>query len=131
MTAPELGTQHRKMGYERSLETRRAQAEVKRQLGNGELTFRQALEHPNAGGIKVEQLLRAARGVGLVRAKSIMIAAGIPLEKRVRGLGKVQYAHLVLLMEETDVAHAARLPDDPSGDHGGSDVPEPPTESAD
>jgi hypothetical protein len=95
MTLPLLDDAQRTAGFEASLQSRRAQALLKQQLKAGEVDFGTAWFSDTAQGMKVYQLLKAMPRTGPKRAASLMKLAGIPADRRVRGVGPVQFGKLL------------------------------------
>ena len=92
---PLLDNDQRTAGYEASLRLRRAQADLKSALKYGAVDFGTAWFSETAQGMKVYQLLKAMPRMGPRRAASVMKLAGIPADRRVRGVGPVQFSKLL------------------------------------
>ena len=98
MTIPQLSSEQLGAAREAATQARRARAELKDQVKNGELTFNQALDKAvdddTLSGIKVIDLLRAMPRVGVTRATEIMENLQIAPNRRIRGLGRHQVMRL-------------------------------------
>lgn len=84
---PELTDEQLKAARERGLEARRAQAELKRLVRKGEITFDDALDDERAKRIRVRKLLMCVPGIGKTKTDNIMRGLRIPDNRRVQGLG--------------------------------------------
>ena len=98
MTIPQLSREQLGAAREAATQARRARAELKDQVKNGELTFNQALDKAvdddTLSRIKVIDLLRAMPRVGVTRATEIMENLQIAPNRRIRGLGRHQVMRL-------------------------------------
>ncbi len=98
MTIPQLSSEQLGAAREAATQARRARAELKDQVKNGELTFNQALDKAvdddTLSRIKVIDLLRAMPRVGVTRATEIMENLQIAPNRRIRGLGRHQVMRL-------------------------------------
>lgn len=98
MTIPQLSSEQLGAAREVATQARRARAELKDQVKNGELTFNQALDKAvdddTLSRIKVIDLLRAMPRVGVTRATEIMENLQIAPNRRIRGLGRHQVMRL-------------------------------------
>ena len=81
------------------MEARRVRADFKSRLKSGELSIAEALRLASAddvlGKLRVLDLLKCIPQVGDKRGARIMERLGVSPNRRVRGLGRVQYAALV------------------------------------
>lgn len=98
MTIPQLSSEQLGAAREAATQARRARAELKDQVKNGELTFNEALDKAvdddTLSRIKVIDLLRAMPRVGVTRATEIMENLQIAPNRRIRGLGRHQVMRL-------------------------------------
>lgn len=98
MTIPQLSSEQLGAAREAATQARRARAELKDQVKNGELTFNQALDKAvdddTLSRIRVIDLLRAMPRVGVTRATEIMENLQIAPNRRIRGLGRHQVMRL-------------------------------------
>lgn len=98
MALPPLTAEQRADALEKAAAARRARAEVKARLKNGNATIAEIItdadDNEVISKIKVSALLESLPGVGKVRAKQIMERMGINEGRRVRGLGANQRAAL-------------------------------------
>ncbi|WP_077352165.1 integration host factor, actinobacterial type [Tessaracoccus flavescens] len=98
MTIPQLSSEQLGAAREAATQARRARAELKDQVKNGDLTFNQALDKAvdddTLSRIKVIDLLRAMPRVGVTRATEIMENLQIAPNRRIRGLGRHQVMRL-------------------------------------
>lgn len=92
---PELTASQKESGLARALVVRQAQAELKRALKSGEIDFGTAYFSPVGDGMKVYQLVRSLPGYGPKKATSVLKLSGIPLDRRVRGVGINQLSKLL------------------------------------
>lgn len=92
---PQLTEEQRMAALARAMEVRRERKAVKDRLGSGGLSLADALELPEARGIRVSQLLMALPGWGKARVGALMARLGIPDNRRARGLGRRQREALV------------------------------------
>lgn len=98
MTIPQLSSEQLGAAREAATHARRARAELKDQVKNGDLTFNQALDKAvdddTLSRIKVIDLLRTMPRVGVTRATEIMENLQIAPNRRIRGLGRHQVMRL-------------------------------------
>ena len=94
MGPPKLTPEQRARALEKAAEVRRARAEIKQALRDGELTLAGLLERADADpvlqGIKVKAVLTSLPGLRKVKAFRLMDRLGIAENRRVRGLGAKQ-----------------------------------------
>ena len=98
MALPTLTDEQRKEALKKAAESRKARAELKDKLKNGELTLRQVLdddENPIVARMKVSMLLESLPGYGKAKAAKIMEQLGISESRRIKGLGKRQREDLL------------------------------------
>jgi len=95
---PTLTPEQRSAALEKAAEARKARAEIKTKLKDGDMTLSQVLEDGQSddivGKMKVSAVLEALPGVGKVKAAQTMEELGISDTRRVRGLGTNQVAAL-------------------------------------
>ena len=96
-------------GRAKSLATRQAQAEVKRQLSAGTTDFGTAWFSEAGRGMKVRALLLALPGVGQRKADSLLKLAGIDSTRRVRQVGPVQFSKLIKYLQPQPVSEAQKI----------------------
>ena len=98
MALPTLTPEQRSAALEKAAEARKARAELKTKLKDGDVTLSQVLEDGQTndivGKMKVSAVLEALPGVGKVKAAQTMEELGISDTRRVRGLGTNQVAAL-------------------------------------
>lgn len=98
MALPTLTPEQRSAALEKAAEARKARAEIKTKLKDGDMTLSQVLEDGQSddivGKMKVSAVLEALPGVGKVKAAQTMEELGISDTRRVRGLGTNQVAAL-------------------------------------
>ena len=94
MALPELTPEQRKAALEKAAEARKARAELKTSLKQGETTLKEVLDKADTneiiGKTKVSALLEAMPKVGKVKAREIMEELEIAQTRRLRGLGDRQ-----------------------------------------
>ncbi len=98
MALPTLTDEQRKEALKKAAESRKARAELKDKLKNGELTLKQVLdddENPIVARMKVSMLLESLPGYGKAKAAKIMEQLGISESRRIKGLGKRQREDLL------------------------------------
>lgn len=78
-----------------AIEVRRKRAAIKNALKSGAITMERALNDPDAGRIKVIDLLKSLPGIGRKKAPAIMRELGISNIRRVEGLYPGQRDKLV------------------------------------
>ncbi|GAB3845291.1 integration host factor, actinobacterial type [Nesterenkonia populi] len=98
MALRELGQQERDSAREKALAARGARAQMKREFGDGRVSFAQVLQRADAeeaiARLKCTELLEALPGVGRVTAVKICEQLGISVNRRLGGLGVKQRAAL-------------------------------------
>lgn len=95
---PEMTKQQRNEALYKATETRKARAQIKRDLKNGEITLNEVLDKkqdPVVGKMKVRDLLRALPGVGSAKAATAMEIIGISETRRVSGMGPRQESEIL------------------------------------
>ncbi|MGH2600196.1 MAG: integration host factor, actinobacterial type [Dehalococcoidia bacterium] len=101
MPLPSLSPEQRAAALEKAAAARKARAELKDKLKQGETTLAEVLKRADAeeviGKLKVASVLEALPGIGKVRAGQIMERLQIADSRRLRGLGEHQRR---LLLEE-------------------------------
>jgi predicted RNA-binding protein with PUA domain len=102
MPLPQLSDEDRARAREKALEARRARAEVKQRLKNGNMSLTDVLasEDEIVRNTKIMVVLESLPGVGKVRARKIMEKHDIASTRKVKGLGKNQ--RTALLAEFTE-----------------------------
>lgn len=103
MVLPALTPDQRAAALEKGREARRLRAQVKNRLKYGGGSIAEVIEQGRStdaiGKMKVSALLESLPGVGKARARAIMDEVGIAESRRVRGLGPVQTAKLIALLD--------------------------------
>lgn len=103
MAIPQLSSAQLEAAREAATQARRARANLKEQVKNGELSFTDALhksvQDDTLSRIKVVDLLRAMPRVGITRATEIMENLQIAQNRRIRGLGRHQVERLTELFK--------------------------------
>lgn len=108
MSVPELTPQARAAAAARGVAARTLRAQVRRELNSGDAKIRDVLlagqEHDDRGRIlarmRVADLLSSFRGIGPIRAATIMERIGIAPNRRIGGLGERQIVELSMLIEK-------------------------------
>lgn len=94
MPLPSLSPEQRAAALEKAAAARKARAELKDRLKQGEMTFGDVLARADVeeviGKLKVASVLEALPGIGKVRAAQIMERLHIAASRRLRGLGEHQ-----------------------------------------
>ena len=98
--APPLDVEQRRLGYQRSLELRRARAEIKRRLAQSELSLAEAWQMAEVRTMRVAQLLCALPNVAQKKAARYMREANIPTNNTVGMCGPRQYDKLITLVQQ-------------------------------
>ncbi|GAA4902537.1 integration host factor, actinobacterial type [Tessaracoccus lubricantis] len=103
MAIPQLSSAQLESARAAATEARRARANLKEQVKNGDLSFTDALnkavDDDTLSRIKVVDLLRAMPRVGVTRASEIMENLQIAPNRRIRGLGRHQVVRLTELFQ--------------------------------
>jgi transposase len=91
---PSLSPEQRAAALEKAAEIRKARAELKEQLKQGNITLAAVLDRAESddvvGKLKVSAVLQALPGIGKIRANQIMEKLKIADSRRLRGLGEQQ-----------------------------------------
>ena len=97
MALPVLSPEQRQEALAKAREARAARSALLADVKEGSLALADVFgrEDDIARRTKVNQVLRALPGVGQARAAAIMERAGIPVERRVGGLGARQREQLL------------------------------------
>ncbi|GAA4481072.1 integration host factor, actinobacterial type [Rhodococcus olei] len=99
MALPTLTPEQRAAALEKAAAARHARSELRASLKSGELTFADLLaradEDPVVGKTKVLYVLESLAGVGKIKAGEIAGEVGIPLTRRLAGLGARQREELL------------------------------------
>ncbi|MGH3655069.1 MAG: integration host factor, actinobacterial type [Micromonosporaceae bacterium] len=94
MPLPSLSPEQRAAALEKAAAARKARAELKDKLKQGEMSFGDVLTRADGeeviGKLKVAAVLEALPGIGKVRAAQIMDRLHIAESRRLRGLGEHQ-----------------------------------------
>lgn len=99
MPIPKLSNQQLAAAREAATQARRLRADFKNQVKSGDLSLVDALQKASTddvlGQVRVFDLLKCLPRVGDKRAAGIMERLEVSPNRRVRGLGRLQYAALV------------------------------------
>jgi transposase len=91
---PSLSPEQRAAALAKAAEVRKARAELKEQLKNGQVTLAELLNRAEAddvvGKLKVATVLQSLPGIGKVKALQTMEKLKIADSRRLRGLGEQQ-----------------------------------------
>ena len=103
MAIPQLSSAQLEAARAAATEARRARANLKERVKNGDLSFTDALnkavDDETLSRIKVVDLLRSMPRVGVTRAGEIMENLQIAPNRRIRGLGRHQVVRLTELFK--------------------------------
>ena len=102
--APERTTQQRRSALQEANRVRFARAEAKRDLKSGELALYDLLMDPSEElkGAKVEEMLRAVRGMGRIKVAKVLREAGVSRAKTLVGLTHGQRDRLIKVLGWTE-----------------------------
>ena len=99
MAVPELSDDARRDALKKAVEARRARAELRDALKDGQLQLREALDRADGdevlGRMRVSAILEAIPRIGKVRARRVMEKLDISPSRRLRGLGANQRRRLL------------------------------------
>ena len=98
MALPQLTDEQRKAALEKAAESRRARAELRAKIKNGELSLEEVLDQvddPIVGRMKVSMLIESLPGYGKAKAGKLMAELDISESRRVKGLGSRQREQLL------------------------------------
>lgn len=91
---PALTQEQRKEALAKAAKVRRERAEIKEKLKSGSLSFAKLLDKAakddTVGKMKVLSVLESLPGLGKVKARRLMDAAGVSESRRLQGLGAKQ-----------------------------------------
>lgn len=94
MPLPSLSPEQRAAALQKAAEVRKARADLKEQLKNGQVTLTELLDRAETddviGKLKVITVLQALPGIGKVKATQTMEKLKIADSRRLRGLGDQQ-----------------------------------------
>lgn len=94
MPLPSLSPEERAAALAKAAEVRKARAELKEKLKNGQVTLSELLDKAEnddvIGKLKVATVLQALPGIGKVKASQTMEKLKIADSRRLRGLGEQQ-----------------------------------------
>ena len=94
---PQISLADRQAALAKAAEARKIRADIKKEIKNGSMNIQQILSSdlPAIKKMRVQQMLIALPGVGLVRAQSIMERCNISATRRIQGLGVNQRKELL------------------------------------
>lgn len=97
MALPELTDEQRKAALEKAMASRKKKAEVKQDLKAARLTISDVLLSDNdvIRSMKVFDVIKSLPGYGKARATKWMQDNDIPMNRRIRGLGKHQVDFII------------------------------------
>ena len=94
MPLPSLSPEQRAAALAKAAQVRKARAELKEKLKNGQVTLSELLDKAEnddvVGKLKVAAVLQALPGIGKVKATQTMEKLKIADSRRLRGLGEQQ-----------------------------------------
>lgn len=104
MGVPDLSDDDRRAALEKAARARRARADLKRQLRDGEISLADVLARADSddviGKTRVAAVLEAVPRVGKVTARRLMTELDISPSRRLRGLGVKQRERLLATFDE-------------------------------
>jgi hypothetical protein len=92
-----LTPEQRAAALDKAREVKQARAQLRRDLKAGTVTFQQLLgrmNDPTVGKMRVKIVLESLPGMGKIGAARTMERCGIPVNRRLQGLGERQLATL-------------------------------------
>lgn len=98
MALPQLTDEQRKAALEKAAESRKARAELRRKIKDGEITVSEVLadvENPVVARMKVSTLIESLPGYGKAKAAKLMNELEISETRRIKGLGTRQREELL------------------------------------
>ena len=98
MALPELSDEQRKEALEKAAQARKARAELRDKLKNGEVSLEEVLangDDPVIARMKVSMLIESLPGYGKAKAARLMQELEISESRRVKGLGTRQREQLL------------------------------------
>lgn len=98
MALPELSDEQRKAALEKAAQARKARAELRDKLKNGEVSLEEVLangDDPVIARMKVSMLIESLPGYGKAKAARLMQELEISESRRVKGLGTRQREQLL------------------------------------
>lgn len=98
MALPELSDEQRKAALEKAAQARKARAELRDKLKNGEVSLEEVLangDDPVIARMKVSMLIESLPGYGKAKAARLMAELEISESRRVKGLGTRQREQLL------------------------------------
>lgn len=100
----ERSNDERLAALETAKASRQARMQAKLRLKSGDMTLDEFFELADSdeqiGRMKVDQMLKAVPGVGVVKCRRIMSEVGIAETRRVAGLGKRQRKQLIEILSK-------------------------------
>lgn len=109
--APTLTPEQRRAATEKGMAARIERARLKIALANGEIGLCDLMKlvktDPAVGRMKVDEMLRAHRGIGSVRATRIMQECRISPTRRLAGLGPGQLERLYAVLDSRSTRHGS------------------------
>lgn len=99
MVLKDLTPEERQAARQKALEARTTRAKIKSDFADGKLSlaevFERADEHEAVARMRTIDLLTSLKGIGEIRAQSLMEQCEISLNRRLRGLGHRQRTALI------------------------------------
>ena len=98
MALPELSDEQRKEALEKAAQARKARAELRDKIKNGEVSLAEVLasgDDPVIARMKVSMLIESLPGYGKAKAARLMQELEISESRRVKGLGTRQREQLL------------------------------------
>ena len=98
MALPELSDEQRKEALEKAAQARKARAELRDKIKNGEVSLAEVLangDDPVIARMKVSMLIESLPGYGKAKAARLMAELEISESRRVKGLGTRQREQLL------------------------------------
>jgi hypothetical protein len=97
MALPMITPEQRRDGLAKARRARRERAELLTSIKERRITLADVLRRTDnvTRRTRVEQLVGAVPGIGAVKTRALLLAAGIHQNRRVAGLGDVQRQHLI------------------------------------
>ena len=98
MALPKLSDEQRKEALEKAAQARKARAELRTKIKNGDISVEQVLtdvDNPVVARMKVSMLIESLPGFGKAKAAKLMEELEISESRRIKGLGTRQREELL------------------------------------